>query len=49
MQDISTKKRGKYNSKQNIIGAIALSYPPLFIDDSGAEFHADKNHIETWV
>ena len=23
------------------IGAIALSYPPIFIDDSGAEFHAD--------
>ena len=22
-------------------GAIALSYPPIFIDDSGAEFHAD--------
>ena len=22
-------------------GAIALSYPPFFIDDSGAEFHAD--------
>ena len=21
-------------------GAIALSYPPLFIDDSGGEFHA---------
>ena len=24
-----------------IFGAIALSYPPVFIDDSGAEFHAD--------
>ena len=25
------------------IGAIALSYPPFFffVDDSGAEFHAD--------
>ena len=22
-------------------GAVALSYPPFFIDDSGAEFHAD--------
>ena len=22
-------------------GAIALWYPPFFIDDSGAEFHAD--------
>ena len=22
-------------------GAIALSYPPFFIDYSGAEFHAD--------
>ena len=28
----------------NFVGAIALSYPPpppFFIDDSGAEFHAD--------
>ena len=24
-----------------LFGAIALSYPPFFIDDSGAEFHAD--------
>ena len=24
-----------------VFGAIALSYPPFFIDDSGAEFHAD--------
>ena len=23
------------------IGTIALSYPPFFIDNSGAEFHAD--------
>ena len=25
----------------NMIGAIALSYPPFFIDDSGADFHPD--------
>ena len=24
-----------------LAGAIALSYPPFFIDDSGAEFHVD--------
>ena len=25
----------------NMIGAIALSHPPFFIDDSGADFHPD--------
>ena len=25
----------------NMIGAIALSYSPFFIDDSGADFHPD--------
>ena len=28
-------------TKYRISGAIALSYPPFFIDESGAEFHAD--------
>ena len=31
--------------KQNLLhlffGTIALLYPPFFVDDSGAEFHAD--------
>ena len=27
--------------KAKVFGAIAFSYPPFFIDDSGAEFHAD--------
>ena len=31
----------KWKKRWKILGAIALSYPPFFIDDSGAEFHAD--------
>ena len=26
---------------ENIMGVIARSYSPFYIDDSGAEFHAD--------
>ena len=34
------KKRKAWN-KTREKGAIALSYPPFFIDDSDAESHAD--------
>ena len=29
------------------MGAIALQYPPFFIDDSGSEFHADQESYRT--
>ena len=45
MNKIESPKRAKFKTMEAAFkGAIALSSPPpplFFIDDSGAEFHAD--------
>ena len=41
LNTVHTPTEMKQNLLHLFFGTIALSYPPFFIDDPGAEFHAD--------